>query len=115
MIEALCDSPVGTQAAESKQEFSPTQARILVKDLFEHSAPDLLDGFPPYPVGRVWCRSAVSVQSDFLAEMLHRLQRSPHSPSFRLRRVHSRNRTHSPGAYALIPSRLEYPVRHPPP
>src|SRR5260370_31100821 len=38
MIEALCDPPLGTQAAESKQEFSPTQARILVKDLFEHSA-----------------------------------------------------------------------------
>src|SRR5258708_17070397 len=38
MIEALCDPPLGTQDAESKQELAPTQARILVKDLFEHSA-----------------------------------------------------------------------------
>ncbi len=38
MIEAFCDPPVGTRAAESKGEFSLARARTLVGDLFAHSA-----------------------------------------------------------------------------
>jgi len=114
MIEALCDPPLSTQAAESQQEFSPTQARILVKDLFKHSARIYWADFLLTLFLRVWRRCAVSGQSDFLAEMLHRLHGRRIRP-LPLRRVHSRNRTHSPGAHALIRSRLEYPVRHPRP